>query len=147
MRQRGFTLTEMLVAVLLLGIVLGLLMFNGRQGMANREFDRAAKELESAMLLTRQLATNRNGATLQLVSGDGTNDARYFVVAGGVTEREGRLHRSIQLAGEPSLTLVFRSNGSLEREHTITVSSNSTGRRATLTVRAATGAVQVSTQG
>ncbi|MEW6278253.1 MAG: prepilin-type N-terminal cleavage/methylation domain-containing protein [Candidatus Eremiobacterota bacterium] len=146
MTRRGFSLVEMLVAILLLGLVLGLLIFNGRKGMANREQDRAAKEVESALRLTRELAVNRGGATLTLVSGDGTNEGRYTVVAGGNTEKAGTLHRHIRLTSSPGMVLAFQSNGSLAADYTITVASYATNMTTVLTVRRVSGAVTSSRQ-
>lgn len=144
--RKGFTMIELMVVIFLLALVMGLLLFNGRRGMANREQDKAAKEIESAINLTRQTATNRGGATLRLVSGDGTNPGSYEVLGGPpaslTSEKRETVHRSIRLTGAPDLTLVFQPNGSLPADYTITVASFATNLSTTINVARVTGGVR-----
>lgn len=139
---------ELLVAIFLLALVLGLLIFNGRHGMANREQDKAAKEIESAINLTRQLARNRGGATLRLVSGNGTADGSYEILSGvspnQQSEKKEPIHRQINLTGTPDLTLQFQANGGLNNDYTLTVASFATSRQTTIKVAKMTGGVTTS---
>lgn len=139
-------MVELMVVIFLAALILGILVFNGRRGMANREQDKAAREIESAINLTRQTATNQGGATLRLVPGTGTVEGSYEILAGPPaslrSEKRGTLHRAIQLTGVPNLELVFQPNGSLAADYTITVGSSATDRTTTINVVRMTGGVR-----
>lgn len=135
-------MVELMVAIFLLALVLGLLIFNGRKGMANREQDKAAREIEGAINLTRQTARNRGGATLTLVSGTGTADGSWEIKnASNQSEQKSVIHRSIRLTGAPGLVLAFQPNGGLEADYTITVASYATNQTTILNVKKTTGGV------
>lgn len=148
-------MVELLVVIFLLALVLGLVIFNGRRGIDNREQDKAAKEIESAINLARQTATNQMPPAgqpantpvvrLALVSGTGGAEGSWTLsTIGGGNEQAGRLHRSIQLTGAPDLTLNFLSTGGLSANYTITVGSFNTNRTTTISVKQLTGGVTVS---
>lgn len=141
-------MVELMVAIFLLALVLGLLIFNGRRAMVNREQDKAAKDVESAINLTRQMATNRGGATLRLVSPTGTADGSYEILSGPPaslrTEKKEPIHRSVRITSAPDLNLVFQANGGLPNDYVITVGSFATNRTTTINVGKMTGGVRTS---
>lgn len=83
MRAKGFTLSELLVTILVLAILATLAAPSFSQFIAGQRVRNAASDLASAFMLMRSEAVKRNGITT--LSAAGTWSAGWVVTAG--TER------------------------------------------------------------
>ncbi|HXE72448.1 MAG TPA: GspH/FimT family pseudopilin [Candidatus Nitrosotenuis sp.] len=143
--HRAFSLTELLVVVAILGLLLGLVTIIGRRALATRELDASSRDLQAVLSFARMLAPNAGGARVDLVPPDGDQEGSYQVTASGRVQRQGRIPRGVELTLSPGSAsrIDFAANGSVGEAITITIRSRLTGASRTLTVQAATGAVQL----
>lgn len=153
-RKSGFSLVEILLVVLLLGIILGMSFFFGSSSVEHREVDSAAQELKSALMLARSTSTNTDGAKLEF-QGSSPNFTGWRVLDGADQAiKTLEIARKVQIVTNPAVTEVeFRSNGSLTdasvggptgTEVVITISGeNDPAFSRVITVRKATGSVEM----
>lgn len=86
-RGGGFTLVELLIAVVVMGVLLSLAAPSFSGFIANQKVKTASNDLFSAVTYARSEAVKRNqSASLQAISGNWNNGWR--VVFGGVTLRQ-----------------------------------------------------------
>lgn len=139
---RGYSLVEIAVVMTILAIVLALGTIVMQRARANRELDAAAQELLNAIKYARQMAISQEGTQLAF------DTTSYRVTsAAGQTLRTGALPRSVILTAAAALNpTTFQPSGSASGGGTIALTSATTGRNASITLSASTGAATMTIQ-
>ncbi len=85
MNKKGFTLLEILVAVAILGILVGIAIPNYLTWNARYEFKDAARNLSSNLTLSKLNAMSRNAAITLTLQANGTDTEYEMKDAGGIS--------------------------------------------------------------
>lgn len=127
--ETGFTLIELVVAIAILAIILGLAVPSMQSYILNQRVRNATFDLTSDLLYTRGEATKRNADVLIAATG-GSWQNGWTISAGGVTLKERQIIRDLAVAATGA-TITFRHNGRLagnaQQRFDLTTSATTTG--------------------
>ena len=127
--ETGFTLIELVIAITILGIILGLAVPSLQSYILNQRVRGASFDLTSDLLLARGEATKRNADVLVAATG-GSWQNGWVVSAGGVSLKERQSVRDLAIVAT-SANITFRHNGRLsgnvEQRFDLNASASGTG--------------------
>ena len=140
MRKRlGFTIIEVLIVVVILGVLASLAAPSMRAFMDSQSVKTPASDLYASLVLARSEAIKRNGA-VDLVPNAGGNWAQgWQVQAGAVVLHVQNPYPRIQIASSAAGNLTYGSNGRLASSATlfrVTVPGNTQARMRCVSVDA-----------
>lgn len=109
--QTGFTLAELMTAVAILGIIVGIAVPSMQSFILNQRVRSASFDLNSDLLQARSEATKRNSDVVMTATG-GSWQNGWIISAGGVTLKQRDALRDLAItATSPAVT--FRHTGRL----------------------------------
>ena len=107
----GFTMAELMIAIAVLGIILGIAVPSMQSFILNQRVRSASFDLTSDLLFARSEATKRN-ANVMIAANGGSWQNGWIVSAGGVTLKQRAIIRDLAIAATgPNIT--FRHTGRL----------------------------------
>lgn len=113
MRARGFTLIELMVALAVLAIVVGIGVPSYQDYVANQRVKTASQSLFMSLLLARSEAIKRN-QTVTVSASDGDWEKGWVVSASGQDIRVEQSLQAVGMANSPVSSLSFSRNGRLQ---------------------------------
>ncbi len=78
--EKGFTLIELMVVLVIVGIVTGLMVPNISGFVAQQEINEAAQNVAGALRSAKEIAITKNVRTLVWISDDGTPAGRIYTI-------------------------------------------------------------------
>jgi len=127
--ETGFNLIELVVAIAILAIIIGLAVPSLQSYILNQRVRNAAFDLTSDLLFTRSEATKRNANVVMTATG-GTWQNGWIISAGGVTLKERQTIRDLAVTATGA-TITFRHNGRLagnaQQRFDLSASATTTG--------------------
>lgn len=127
--ETGFTLIELVTAIAILAIIIGLAVPSMQSYILNQRVRNASFDLTSDLLFTRSEATKRNANVVMAATG-GTWQNGWTISAGGVTLKERQTIRDLAITATGGATITFRHNGRLAgnaQQFDLTSTGGSTG--------------------
>jgi type II secretion system protein H len=110
-RQSGFTLTEVLITLVVVGIITALAAPSLNSLIVNSRVKQAATDMFMAMAYARNEAINRN--TQVSVTASGTWGSGWQVVAGGNVLKQTTLTAGLTVTGPVGNSVTYNPNGRL----------------------------------
>lgn len=110
-KQHGFTLAELMTAIAILGIILGIAVPSMQSFILNQRVRSASFDLNSDLLYARSEATKRNADVVIAASG-GSWQNGWAVSAAGVTLKQHDTLRDLAITATGT-SITFRPNGRL----------------------------------
>lgn len=109
--EHGFTLAELMIAIAILGIILGIAVPSMQSFILSQRISSASFELNSDLLYARSEATKRNADVLIAASGGAWQNG-WTVSAAGVTLKRRENLRDLAITAT-SAAITFRHTGRL----------------------------------
>ena len=109
-KDRGFTMIELMISVLILGILASIAVPNYSSFVANQRVKTASFDVMSAVALARSEALKRN-TDVTITPTTGTNWASGWSVAAGTTLNQQAAFKNMTITGPASLS--YNSSGRL----------------------------------
>lgn len=109
--EHGFTLAELMIAIAILGIILGIAVPSMQSFILSQRISSASFELNSDLLYARSEATKRNADVLIAASGGAWQNG-WTVSAAGVTLKRRESLRDLAITAT-SASITFRHTGRL----------------------------------
>ncbi len=136
--ERGYSLTELAIALSLVGILLAAGFSSLRRAHAGEEVDGWARSLTSDLATARETAASQRTAVSVTLT-----DASYVIATrGGTTLRSATLPSDISVTTTcPSSVCAFDPWGAPTAAGTVTLTSASAGRAYVITIQPGTGSV------
>lgn len=103
MKQRGFTLTEIMMVIAILGILTAFALPSFRQYVANQRIKSASFDLVSTLSLARSEAVKRN-ATVDITPASGGWTNGWTISTGTTTLRKYSSYNGVSLTDSASVT-------------------------------------------
>ena len=110
-KQNGFTLAELMVAIAILGIIVGIAVPSMQSFILNQRVRSASFDLNSDLLYARSEATKRN-VDVVMAANDRSWQNGWVISAGGVTLKQRDALRDITIAATGN-AIIFRHTGRL----------------------------------
>lgn len=141
MTKKGFTLMEILIALVIILVLLAIGIPQYRNMKANTELNLAADQLAADLRYTRQTAVSQGSSSINLNAppADYTRGYTIYDSTGGQLKSQGLNNITISYPGSGIIT--FSSNGSTDIGGNIVFTSTTTGRQKTITVTQASGMI------
>lgn len=113
-RERGFTLSEVLLVVALTIVLVGLTFLLGHHSVSHRDVDGAAYKIKGGLELARSTSVSTGGAKLQFYQSGSAITGWSVIDGSGRVVRHFNIPHTVTVSVNPSVTTIeFRSNGSL----------------------------------
>lgn len=110
-QQNGFTLAELMTAVAILGIILGIAVPSMQSFILNQRVRSASFDLNSDLLYARSEATKRNADVVITATGGSWKNG-WVISAAGVTVKQRDALRDLAITATGN-AITFRHNGRL----------------------------------
>lgn len=110
-KQNGFTLAELMVAIAILGIIVGIAVPSMQSFILNQRVRSASFDLNSDLLYARSEATKRNADVVITATG-GSWQNGWVISAAGVTVKQRDALRDLAITATDT-AITFRHNGRL----------------------------------
>lgn len=110
-KQNGFTLAELMVAIAILGIIVGIAVPSMQSFILNQRVRSASFDLNSDLLQARSEATKRNADVVIAATG-GSWQNGWVISAAGVTVKQRDALRDLAITATDT-AITFRHNGRL----------------------------------
>lgn len=144
-RDRGFTVIEIMLALLIGSTLLALITIGGNRTLARRGLNTASMELEGALRNARQAAPNAaGGARILFQEATPTTKGSWQVLVGTQTTHQREMDRDLQITLSPPTPawIEFSGSGTLPADRQVTLSSSATNDSIRWKLHASTGAIE-----
>ncbi|CUH94087.1 hypothetical protein P22_0149 [Propionispora sp. 2/2-37] len=141
--QRGFTVMEVLITLLILSVLAGLAIPNLFKHVADRQLEDAARLLASDIRYLQQLSVNSPPGKYYHMFFRNGSPYGYYITSSTIAVKSVRFDNSVELRVPPGY-VAFSASGAPQSGYSITLRSNKTKKLKYVLVEGAIGRVRIS---